>query len=221
MLYVTSHLLILTEQGPFFMPRNPSCYIHFIFPPPDHSLNPPFSPGRASLHHPTTGCRTDRPTHASSQGNGTRCATQAHPHAHPCCPWELKGSGWAHQLPMPGTGIPPTRRAPSHEGRQPKGIPLLPHALRLGEHGSPPASLPPAPGGFAAASQGEGPWMTGGVRAAAGPQCRAMSGREQLWLQPSALLPCQVSQESAKQSIFSASWAAGGSHKHRAPSSKE
>lgn len=132
MLYVTSYLLILTEQGPFFTPRNPSCYVHFIFPPPDHSLNPPShraGQSRASpvsLHHLAAGCQTDRPTQASSQGNGTTCATQGHPHARPCCPGELKGGGWAHQLPASGTGIPPTHCAPSHEGRQPKGIPLLP-----------------------------------------------------------------------------------------------
>lgn len=35
--------------------------------------------------------------------------------------------------------------------------------------------------------------------------------------QPSALPPCQASRESAKQSVFGASRAAGGPRKHRAP----
>lgn len=44
----------------------------------------------------------------------------------------MKGSGWAHQLPTYGTGIPPTHRALSHEERQPKGIPLLPISGAVG-----------------------------------------------------------------------------------------
>lgn len=57
MVYVTTYLLILTEQGPFFTPRNSSCYVHFIFPPPAHSLNPFLTKqGRAApaLHPCTT-----------------------------------------------------------------------------------------------------------------------------------------------------------------------
>lgn len=227
MLYVTTYLLILTEQGPFFAPRNPSCYVHFIFPPPDHSLTPPShqagqrcrSP--ASPRYPAAGCRTDRPTDTSSQGDGTTCATQARPRACPCCPWELKGARWAYQLPASGTEIPPTCPALSHEWRQPKGIPLLPHSLMLREHVSPTPSLPPAPVGFATASQGEGLGVTGEERAAAGPRCSVMDSRERLRPRPSALPPCQGSRESAKQSVFAASQAAGGPHKHRAPKSKE
>lgn len=65
MLYVTTYLLILTEQGPFFAPRNPSCYVHFIFPPPDHSLNPPSHQAGQSCCSPALPCcwLPDRPTY--------------------------------------------------------------------------------------------------------------------------------------------------------------
>lgn len=54
MLYITSYLFILREQGPFLTPRNPSCYVCFIFPPPHHC---PFLSewGRATpARHPHT-----------------------------------------------------------------------------------------------------------------------------------------------------------------------
>lgn len=156
MLYVTSYLLILTQQGPFLTPRNPSCYGCFIFLPPHHS---PFltERGRAApARHPrSTLLLLDRQTDLPGQWHNV-----CHPSPPSCTSLLPAGAegrqGGSHQLPASDTRFPPPHGAQSYKGRQPKGIAPLPHSLTLGGHVSPTPSLPPSPGGFAAASQGEG-----------------------------------------------------------------
>lgn len=95
---------------------------------------------------------------------------------------ELEGSGWTHQLPTYGTGIPPTHHALSHEERQPKGLLLLPTLSCCGS-----AALPPQEG---LQQQGQGLWVTGEVRAAAHLEPRVMGTQS-----GSGCQPCQVIQK--------------------------
>lgn len=176
-------------------PGSPSAMSNFIFPPPDHSLNPTPS-HRAGQSCPSPAPPRwglpDRPTYAHQLPG--RWHSVCHPFP-PSRPREMKGGGGAHQLPASGTGIPPTRPAPSHRGGSPKASPpLLPHSLRPGESISPTPSSP--------------------RRVCSSQPRRGTVGDG---LQPSALPPCQASRESAKQSVFGASRAAGGPRKHRAP----
>lgn len=90
--------------------------------------------------------------------------------------------GGTHQLPTCGTGIPPTHHALSHEGF-PKGIPLLPLSGAVGQ-------LLTQPRGAAAASPGQGLWVTAQVSSAA-----HLEHPERLWL---SALPGDT--QSAKQS---------------------
>lgn len=141
-------------------PGSPSAMSNFIFPPPDHSLNPTPS-HRAGQSCPSPAPPRwglpDRPTYTHQLPG--RWHSVCHPFP-PSRPREMKGGGGAHQLPASGTGIPPTRPAPSHQGGQPKGItpPSFPTLSGRGRASLPP---PPAPGGSAAVSQGEGLWVTG------------------------------------------------------------
>lgn len=155
----TRYLLILTEKGPFLKPRNPSGYSHAIFPPPGHfPSHREARAGQTDLHTPATG------------------AVAHHLPPKPILR-ELKGRGWTRQLPTCGTGIPHTHHAPSHERRQPKGIPLLPTLSCCGS-----TSLPAQEG--LQQPKGQGLWVTGVVRAAAHLEHGVMSTQSGSGCQP-------------------------------------
>lgn len=170
------------------------------FPASDHTPNPPFSPSGPdpppSLHCPAAGQTDQRtpPPRAMAQRV-------------PPIPILLRvPDAQGSRREAGGLTSSPHRTHGSHLRAvlRAKVSPLLPGSLRLGEHVSPTPSLPPAPGGFAKASRGEGLGMKGEARAAAGPQWRVMGNQERVWPQPSAPTPCWVSRESAKQSVFGA-----------------
>lgn len=155
MLYATSYLLILTEQGPFFTPRNPSCCTHFIFPPPDHSLSPPSHragqscPGPTSLHRPAAG-QTDLRPPAPRQWH------VCHPSPSSCTSLLPTGAeGRRVGSPAPCIWHRDPTHAPCSEPRG--GQPPLPHTLTLGERVSPtPCSLQPQEGSQEPAKERDG-----------------------------------------------------------------
>lgn len=118
-------------------------------------------PSPTSLHCP--GCWTD--WHMPALWAMAQCVPQEPILVHIPFAHGAEGKQVGSQHPASGTGIPPTHHALSHKERQPK-VPLspllFPHSLMLQWAQLSHALTSPAPGGFAAASQGEGP--TGEVR---------------------------------------------------------